>query len=34
MNACIDIFRHALTITGFVAVMMLVIEYVNVLTQC
>jgi len=33
MNACIDIFKHALAITGFVAVMMLVIEYVNVRTQ-
>jgi hypothetical protein len=33
MSACTDIFKHALTITGFVAVMMLVVEYVNVLTH-
>ena len=33
MTALVDISREALTITSFVAVMMLVIEYVNVLSQ-
>ncbi len=33
MSAVISVAKHALMITGFVAVMMLVIEYVNVLTQ-
>ncbi len=33
MNALISTVKHALMITGFVSVMMLVIEYVNVLTQ-
>ncbi len=33
MLAVISVTKHALMITGFVAVMMLVIEYVNVLTQ-
>jgi hypothetical protein len=30
VSATIDIFKHALTITSFVAVMMLVVEYLNV----
>jgi len=29
----IDVIKHAFTITGFVFVMMLVIEYLNVLTS-
>jgi len=33
MNILISTVKHALMITGFVGVMMLVIEYVNVLTQ-
>lgn len=33
MELIISVVKHAFTITGFVAVMMLVIEYVNVLTQ-
>jgi len=33
MNAIIEVFNHTLMITGFVFVMMLVIEYVNVLTS-
>jgi hypothetical protein len=32
MNAYLDILKHGLVITGFVAVMMVVIEYLNVLT--
>ena len=33
MNALTSVVKHALMITGFVGVMMLVIEYVNVMTQ-
>jgi len=33
MNALISVVKHALMITAFVGIMMLVIEYVNVLTQ-
>jgi hypothetical protein len=33
MIALISVAKHALMITAFVSVMMLVIEYVNVLTQ-
>ena len=33
MSIFVTIFKHALMISGFVGVMMLVIEYVNVLTQ-
>ncbi|MFP4673493.1 MAG: putative manganese transporter [Opitutales bacterium] len=33
MDAFFDITKHTLTITGFVSVIMLVIEYVNVFTQ-
>ncbi|MCK5805474.1 MAG: arsenic efflux protein [Lentisphaeria bacterium] len=33
MQGIIPVIRHALMVTGFVAVMMLVIEYVNVLSQ-
>jgi len=33
MDAIVSIVRHALMITGFVAVMMLVIEYLNVLSR-
>ena len=33
MNAIIEVFNHTLMITGFVFVMMLVIEYMNVLTN-
>jgi len=33
MNIMISTFKHALMITGFVGVMMLVIEYLNVMTQ-
>ena len=33
MNALTSVVRHTLMITAFVGVMMLVIEYVNVLTQ-
>ena len=33
MNALISVVKHALMITAFVGVMMLVIEYINVLTQ-
>ena len=32
-HSLLDVFRHALLITGFVFVMMLVIEYLNVLTR-
>ena len=33
MNALVPVIKHAVMITAFVSVMMLVIEYVNVLTQ-
>lgn len=33
MHALIDVFRHSLMITGFVAITMLVIEYLNVLSR-
>jgi hypothetical protein len=33
MQALIDVFRHSLMITGFVAITMLVIEYLNVLSR-
>ncbi|MBN2301692.1 MAG: hypothetical protein JXN60_04155, partial [Lentisphaerae bacterium] len=33
MNILVSAIKHALMITGFVGVMMLVIEYINVLTQ-
>ncbi len=33
MNLFIGAFRHALMITGFVFVMMLIIEYINVQTK-
>ena len=33
MNTVIIVVKHALMITGFVSVMMLVIEYVNVFTK-
>jgi len=33
MNALVSVIKHAVMITAFVSVMMLVIEYVNVLTQ-
>ena len=33
MIALISVAKHALMITAFVSVMMLVIEYINVLTQ-
>ena len=33
MNTVIIVVKHALMITGFVGVMMLVIEYINVFTK-
>jgi len=33
MNIVIEVLKHALMITGFVFVMMLIIEYINVQTK-